>query len=178
MLASGKLTVDPILQKVAAVSCGIHQGTPVLDLNRLMTAADGWRGMLSDGLHPNGNGGEFIHAALLEAVRAHFPELRLVATALGDDEHVRRTRELNDTGARTLTESIERLGGRVWPTDANYVLAEVPGDALYDRLLQKGVIVRPMAGFGLPQHLRISIGTAEENERFVKAVERIKGAES
>ena len=60
----------------ACVEVGARTGTPVLDLNRLMTAADGWRGMLSDGLHPNGNGGEFIHAALVESVRAHFPELR------------------------------------------------------------------------------------------------------
>jgi histidinol-phosphate aminotransferase len=120
-------------------------------------------------------------AGYLERARHPFNVNRLAEVAalaaLDDDEHVARTRELNDAGARFLTESLERLGCRVWPTDANYLLVEI-GPDYYDKLLHEGVIVRPMAGFGLTSHLRVSIGTAAENERLIKAIERIREAEA
>ncbi len=120
-------------------------------------------------------------ASYLERARHPFNVNRLAEVAalaaLDDTEHVERTREMNDAGARFLTESLERLGCRVWPTDANYVLVEI-GPDFYDKLLRQGVIVRPMGGFGLTSHLRVSIGTAEENERLVKAIERIRESEA
>jgi histidinol-phosphate aminotransferase len=61
----------------------------------------------------------------------------------------------------------------VWPTDANFVLVET-GAGYYDALLRRGVIVRPMAGFGLSNHIRISVGTAEENQTLVKALQAIE----
>lgn len=120
-------------------------------------------------------------AGYLERARHPFNVNRLAEVAalaaLGDVEHVERTRALNDAGARFLTESLQRLGCRVWPTDANYLLVEI-GPDYYDKLLREGVIVRPMRGFGLESHLRISIGTAAENERLIKAIERIREAGS
>jgi histidinol-phosphate aminotransferase len=59
------------------------------------------------------------------------------------------------------------------PTDANFVLAR-PGSDIYQRLLHEGVIVRPLAAFGMPEHVRISIGLPEENERLVKALRRLR----
>ncbi len=120
-------------------------------------------------------------ASYLERARHPFNVNRLAEVAalaaLDDFEHVEKTRAINDAGARYLTEELERLGCRVWPTDANYVLVEI-GPDYYDKLLRQGVIVRPMAGFGLTSHLRVSIGTADENERLIKAIQRIREAEA
>ena len=120
-------------------------------------------------------------ASYLERARHPFNVNRLAEiaalAALGDAEHVERTRALNDAGARYLTDALEGLGCRVWPTDANYLLVEI-GPEYYEKLLRKGIIVRPMRGFGLDAHLRISIGTASENERLVKAIEQIREAGS
>ncbi len=120
-------------------------------------------------------------ASYLERARHPFNVNRLAEiaalAALDDHEHVEKTRAMNDAGARFLTDALEALGCRVWPTDANYVLVEI-GPDYYDKLLRQGVIVRPMAGFGLTSHLRVSIGTADENEKLVKAIERIREAEA
>jgi histidinol-phosphate aminotransferase len=97
--------------------------------------------------------------------------------ALDDHEHVERARRTNADGFEFLTRELRRLGLQTWPSDANFLLASAPGGT-YERLLREGVIVRPMAGFGLPNHVRITIGTAEENERLVKALERLQGARS
>jgi histidinol-phosphate aminotransferase len=97
--------------------------------------------------------------------------------ALDDHEHVERARRTNADGFEFLTRELRRLGLQTWPSDANFLLASAPGGS-YERLLREGVIVRPMAGFGLPNHVRITIGTAEENERLVKALERLPGARS
>ena len=92
--------------------------------------------------------------------------------ALEDEDHAKRSWETNASGAEFLTRSLEALGHTVWPTDANFLLVEA-GEGVVDALLREGIIVRPLAGFGLPRHLRVSIGTAEENERAVKAFARI-----
>ena len=57
-------------------------------------------------------------------------------------------------------------------SDANFLLIEVGDDApaIYDRLLHRGVITRPMQGFGLPRHLRVTAGLPAENERFLAAL--------
>ena len=97
--------------------------------------------------------------------------------ALDDHEHVERARSTNAAGFEFLTRELRRLGLTTWPSDANFLLAEAPADT-YERLLREGVIVRPLAGFGMPNHIRITIGTAEENERLVKALERLRGTVS
>jgi histidinol-phosphate aminotransferase len=94
--------------------------------------------------------------------------------ALDDREHVERTLALAHEGAEFLTRELGALGLEVWPTDANFLLVRA-GAGVYDRLLREGVIVRPLAGFGLPEHVRITIGTKEENERLVAALRRIGG---
>lgn len=93
--------------------------------------------------------------------------------ALDDVQHVRRSLEINSAGIDYLVSELETLGYRVWPTDANFVLVEV-GPGYYDALLARGVIVRPLAGFGLPNHVRITVGLPEENEKLVKELEEIK----
>jgi histidinol-phosphate aminotransferase len=94
--------------------------------------------------------------------------------ALDDVDHVAATRRVNAQGIEYLTRELQALGIEVWPTDANFVLARVGGRALYERLLREGVIVRPLEGFGLLEHVRITIGLPEENERLVKALRRLR----
>ncbi|MDH3211076.1 MAG: histidinol-phosphate transaminase [Myxococcales bacterium] len=95
--------------------------------------------------------------------------------ALGDDEHAERTRRLTAEGIEYLSRELRGLGVEVWPSDANFVLART-GPDVCDRLMRDGLIVRPLHGFGLPDHVRISVGLPEENERLVKVLRRLREA--
>jgi histidinol-phosphate aminotransferase len=118
-------------------------------------------------------------ADLLERARHPF-NLNLLAevgalAALDDREHLERTLATNREGMAYLRRELAALGVETWPSEANFLLAK-PGAGSYDALLRKGVIVRPLAGFGMPEHVRITIGTAEENERLVKALRELREA--
>ena len=94
--------------------------------------------------------------------------------ALSDKEFLHRSLELNARGLRLLTDSFRSMGFEVVPSDANFVMVTMP-DAeqareLTEALLREGVIVRPLRAFGLPQCIRVSVGTDEENARCVEAV--------
>jgi histidinol-phosphate aminotransferase len=91
--------------------------------------------------------------------------------ALGDDEHVRRTVELNEEGKRYLYGELDRLGVRYYPTHANFIYMETGRDArgLYELMLKDGVIVRPVG----PEQIRVTIGLPGENRRFVEAFEKV-----
>jgi histidinol-phosphate aminotransferase len=92
--------------------------------------------------------------------------------ALRDTEHLARVRELTHAGIDAFEKAFGELGLGFAKSDANFVLVEVPGDAaaLYDRLLRRGVITRPVGAFGLGSHLRVTVGLPEENERFLEAL--------
>ena len=92
--------------------------------------------------------------------------------ALQDREHVRRVRDLTHKGLSQLEAGLQALGLGVAPSDANFLLVDAGREAapLYEGLLRRGVITRAMAGFGLPQHLRVTVGLPEENERFLAAL--------
>ena len=91
--------------------------------------------------------------------------------ALADADYVDRSRELNRAGLAQLAAGFAALGVASLPSHGNFVLAKV-GDAgtVYQRLLAQGVIVRPVANYGLPEWLRISVGLQDENARFLKAL--------
>jgi histidinol-phosphate aminotransferase len=75
---------------------------------------------------------------------------------------------------RMLSTAFDRLGLPFVPSAANFVLVRVgQGLTVYQRLLQRGVIVRPMDGYSLPEYLRVTIGLPEENRRFVEALESV-----
>jgi len=100
--------------------------------------------------------------------------------ALEDDEHVVRTREINRQGMAYLTREFDRLGLSWVPSWANFLLVNVGNGAqVYERLLRFGVIVRPMGFYGFPEHVRVTIGTRPENERFVAALRQaLEGLET
>jgi histidinol-phosphate aminotransferase len=99
------------------------------------------------------------------------------AAALDDEEHVRRTLAATEAGRKYLAEQCRALGFSLVPSVANFLLVDVgrPGPATADALLRHGVIVRPMAGYGFPTHLRISVGTAAENGRCIAALKAVLG---
>jgi histidinol-phosphate aminotransferase len=73
-----------------------------------------------------------------------------------------------------LTRELDRLGVPWVPSSANFILVKVgQGSRVYEALLRDGVIVRPMDGYGFPEHLRVTIGLPEENERFIRALEAV-----
>jgi histidinol-phosphate aminotransferase len=95
--------------------------------------------------------------------------------ALGDQEFVQESRRLNNDGMTTLLAGIAQLGCEHIPSVGNFVSIDVGGPALpvYDALLREGVIVRPVAEYGLPQHVRVTVGLPEENQRFLDALGRV-----
>ena len=116
-------------------------------------------------------------AELMNRVRQPFNvnHLAMVAAcaALGDDDFIARSRSVNAAGLEQLREGLERLGLEYIPSLGNFITVRV-GDAarIYDALLRQGVIVRPIAGYGLPEHLRVTVGQPQHNARFLGALER------
>jgi histidinol-phosphate aminotransferase len=115
-------------------------------------------------------------ADLMNRVRQPFNvnsiALTAATAALGDAEFVRRSRDLNFAGMAQLTEGFKRLELPYIPSVGNFVTVRVgDGQTVFARLLRRGVIVRPIAAYGLPQHLRVTVGTAEENDRVLQALE-------
>ncbi|NCX67505.1 MAG: aminotransferase class I/II-fold pyridoxal phosphate-dependent enzyme, partial [Burkholderiaceae bacterium] len=98
--------------------------------------------------------------------------------ALGDDAFLQQGYELNRAGYEQLTNAFEQMGLTCLPSSGNFVLVKVGNDneagARVNReLLKRGVIVRPVGNYGLPQWLRISIGLPEENAICIQALNAI-----
>ncbi len=95
--------------------------------------------------------------------------------ALTDTDHVARSRASNLAGKEQLYRGLERLRVAYVPTQGNFLIARVgDGERVFQSLQEKGVIVR--AGFlGLSEYVRVSIGTAEENEQFLKTLADVLG---
>ncbi|HYA47718.1 MAG TPA: histidinol-phosphate transaminase [Burkholderiales bacterium] len=121
-------------------------------------------------------------ADLLNRVRQPFNvnslALAAAAAALEDRAFVAKSTRMNRAGMARLERGFKRLGLEYIPSRANFVSFAVPrrgqdprAGAVYERLLRRGVIVRPVAGYGMPDHLRVTVGLPAENERFLKALE-------
>jgi len=102
---------------------------------------------------------------------------RTAAAALGDAAFVRRSHELNLAGMQQLTAGFGRLGLAWIPSSGNFVSVAIPrasgqsrAGAVFEGLLRQGVIVRPVGGYGMPDHLRVTVGLPQENERFLAAL--------
>lgn len=94
--------------------------------------------------------------------------------ALEDRSHLERTRRLAREGKRFLYREFDRLGLRYAPSQTNFVLVHVgEGKVIYERLLSSGVIVREMGPWRLDGYLRVTVGTRDENKRFIHLLEKI-----
>jgi histidinol-phosphate aminotransferase len=115
-------------------------------------------------------------ADILNRVRQPFNNnalaLAAAEAALSDEDYLQQTIAVNTQGMADLTTGFKGLGLEWIPSAGNFVSVDLrrPGQAIYEALLRKGVIVRPVANYGLPNHLRISIGTQAENQFFLEAL--------
>jgi histidinol-phosphate aminotransferase len=118
-------------------------------------------------------------ADLLNRVRQPFNSnalaLAAAEAALGDADYLQRTVEVNNAGMQQLTAAFSELGLEWIPSAGNFVSVDLkqPGLPVYEALLRKGVIVRPVANYEMPRHLRVSIGTDRENRIFIDALTQV-----
>lgn len=117
--------------------------------------------------------------AVMERVRESFnvnlPALAACEAALGDVEHLDWVRARNREERAALTEALQARGLRVFPSQTNFVLVEF-GErtpSVERALVERGVILRPMGGYGLGDCLRITVGTRDENRRLLTALDEV-----
>jgi len=146
---------------------------PNLILMRTFSKIHGLAGLrLGYGIaHP-----EFI--AALEKIRQPFNINSLAQAAglaaLDDLEHVRKTRENNFEGRKFLEDAFAQMRLRFVPSFANFVLVQVgPGQLIFEEMQKRGVITRPMGGYQLPEWIRLSVGTPQENRRAVRTLKQV-----
>src|SRR4029079_19157180 len=97
--------------------------------------------------------------------------LAAATAALDDEEFVRKSHDLNLKGMRQLTDGLKRLGLDYIPSYGNFVSFRVKDAAgVFQKLLRAGVILRPVASYGMPHHLRVTIGLESENRRFLDSL--------
>lgn len=118
-------------------------------------------------------------AGMLDRVRQPFNVNSLAQAAalaaLEDREHLARSLACNRDGMLQLTSAFTALGLAYIPSAGNFVCVDVACDAaaVYEALLYEGVIVRPVANYGMPRHLRVTVGLPEENARFIAALKKV-----
>src|SRR5690625_4700226 len=114
-------------------------------------------------------------AGLRPAFNVNAPALAAAQAALEDTAFIEKTRQMNSEGKKQLEAGLKKLGVTTIPSATNFLLAgfDRPGAELNEALLQRGIIVRPVANYGLDNHLRITIGTREQNERLLTALAEI-----
>ncbi|EIC19345.1 histidinol-phosphate transaminase [Thiorhodovibrio frisius] len=121
-------------------------------------------------------------AELMNRVRHPFnvnaPAQAAAIAALDDAPHIARSAELNRAGLAQLSAGLQALGLAVIPSLGNFVTVDLgrPVGPVDQALLREGVICRPVANYGLPNHLRISIGLEAENARCLAALEKVLAA--
>jgi histidinol-phosphate aminotransferase len=151
----------------------IRQGKPVVSL-RTFSKAYGLAGLRMGYLFAPTD-----HVTAMNKVRQPFNTNSLAQTAaiaaLGDERHLRRVVRLNRRERRALEGSLRDLGISCLPSETNFLLVDVgrDGTQVYDMLLRKGVITRPMGGYGYPNHLRVTVGTQDENRTFLEALRTV-----
>jgi histidinol-phosphate aminotransferase len=97
--------------------------------------------------------------------------LAAAAAGLDDEAFVRDSYELNRRGMRQIMAGLQQLSLNYIPSYGNFITFRVPAaTAVFQKLLKAGVIVRPIANYGMPDHLRVSIGLESENARFLEVL--------
>ncbi|MDN6318180.1 MAG: histidinol-phosphate transaminase [Marinobacter sp.] len=121
-------------------------------------------------------------ADILNRVRQPFNvssvALAAATAVLDDEDYLQNSREINTAGLKQLEGAFDQMGLRYIPSSGNFVAVEVGPQAMgvYQALLAHGVIVRPVAGYGMPNHLRVTVGLPEQNEHFIGALAKALAA--
>ena len=94
---------------------------------------------------------------------------------LDDEEYLQKSRAVNSRGIELVADGLQELGFDFIPSRGNFITFDTGGDAraVYQELLQEGVIVRPVANYGMSRHLRVSIGLPEENACFLETLKKV-----
>lgn len=117
--------------------------------------------------------------ALMNRVRQPFnvnlPAQAAAIAALDDAEFVEKTLRGNAEGVKTLYAGFEKLGLSYVPTETNFILVHIGPEAgtVFVELEKRGLIVRPMKGYGMPESLRVTVGTPAQNAKLLAALEEI-----
>lgn len=119
-------------------------------------------------------------AALINRAKQPFnvnsPAQAAALAALSDDRHRELSRAGNLEGLQYLNDRLDRMGVPRTDSKANFVLADVgDGGRVFDLLADRGVIVRPVSAYGLDRHIRVTVGTREDNAAFADALEEVIG---
>lgn len=101
--------------------------------------------------------------------------LAAAEAALDDHQHIRKSREMNQAGMAYLVEQCEQRGLAYIPSAGNFLAIDFsrPTQELFEAMMQKGVIVRPVANYGMPDYLRVTVGSDEENHQFIKVLDAV-----
>lgn len=102
---------------------------------------------------------------------------KAAAVALGDQEHIRKTIKNNTDQKYSMYKVLDNLRLRYIPSEGNFISIKVPmnGRDIFHTLMQEGVIVRPIDLYGMPDFIRVTIGTPDENAFFIAALKRVLG---
>lgn len=120
----------------------------------------------------------------LERVRPPFnvnlPAQAAALAALDDEEHIARSREVNEKGKAQLYSGLSEMELEYVPTESNFILLRpgIPAREAFARLLSMGIIIRPGNSFGLPEWIRVTIGTFAQNQRFLEGLQRAIGSKA
>jgi len=124
-------------------------------------------------------------ADLMNRVRQPFNvnslALSAAEAALADNEHLQQSISQNQVGMKQLTTAFDNMNLHYIPSVGNFICVDMESTAqtgmeIYNKLLHQGVIVRPVENYGLPNHLRVTVGLKDENEKFIKALQSILSA--
>ena len=100
---------------------------------------------------------------------------KAACAAIEDFDHVKESVHLNQQGMLQLEEGFKKIALSYIPSVGNFIAVNVGnGESIYQKLLQEGVIVRPLKAYHLPEFIRVTIGTAEQNERFLTALGKVR----
>ncbi|WP_422410044.1 MULTISPECIES: histidinol-phosphate transaminase [unclassified Endozoicomonas] len=119
-------------------------------------------------------------ASIINRLRQPFNVNNLVEAAavavLNDEEYLNRSRQVNQDGMAQIEAGLKSMNIDYIPSNGNFITfdAGMEGVECYQRLLKQGVIVRPLGNYGMPGHLRVSVGLEEENRRFLEALSALK----
>ena len=116
--------------------------------------------------------------AMMQRVRQPFnvnaPAQWAALAALDDSDHVQRSLAVNREGLDFLGREFEKLGLEFVPSHGNFILVRVgKGQEVFQQLLSRGVIVRPMGGYQFPEHVRVTVGTMDENRKLISTLQKI-----
>jgi len=107
----------------------------------------------------------------------HAMGLAAAEAALGDAEHLKHSVEVNRSGMKQLSTAFDALSIEHIPSVGNFIAARMPrpGSEIFEALLRESVIVRPVAEYGMPEFIRVTVGLEEENQCFIEALKKILG---